>query len=344
LDRAPKGSVVRVSSMSFSLRSTTDAMMRAYRRGVRVRVVIPAREWRGKQPRRLSEVIGSDITSPSYVTRCAGACLGPTSTTDGIAHSKMFLFSETSGRRYVTVYTSLNLSPAQSELRYNDAYTVVGDKAVFGASARYFDALRHDRPRAFDKRVRLEDYNLFFFPNAGRASQGFYRDLFSRTTCKGVTGSGEGGRTAVRFSTSRWRSDMLPLAIEMAELDAEGCRLRVLVNIEETDPDVIHALKAGGVDTRYIRSKTAPHIHSKFIAISGLHGGREVNTVYTGSLNPTAQALERSDNNMIHIKNDLEIFQAYQARFDQIWEVGASLASYTEVDKPFLTDADERRE
>ena len=63
IDRAPRGATVRVAAYSFAMRSTTDALVRAHRRGVVVKVVVDRHSTQWAAVPRLARELGTSTTA-----------------------------------------------------------------------------------------------------------------------------------------------------------------------------------------------------------------------------------------------------------------------------------------
>ena len=239
-------------------------------------------------------------------------------------HTKMFLFSAVGDARRVLTVTTTNLAPGQTKA-WNDSVTLVGNRPLYAAAVEYFDKLALDRPTTdFTKIATSPKYRLYLFPYPRK--QGV-RDYF--TTSLGAIDcrvprkarAGKDGRTVVRLRTTIWRDDRIDVAKRLVALHRAGCKVRATINLELTDPGVKATLYNGGVVTRY-QSRAAGDVisHGKTIIVSGVQRRETVNTVHTGSTNPSRVAERRNDNAMIQVRNDRAMTEKFLENFVVVWK------------------------
>jgi hypothetical protein len=324
IEGAPSGSTIRVATLRFDIHGVASALIRAHKRGVRVRVVVPRLAVDSPEVVRLIDDLGSDPTRNSYAVSCVGGCHVRRG---GAMHAKLYLFSETGGRRQVSVASSANLATKQAETAWNDAYINVGTDALYNAAVDYFDDLWKDRRTPFAERIDTPAYRVWYFPTAQDSTRpDYYTRMLEDNDCSGVSDGGSGGPTVLRFTASVWAADRLDVAQRFVELHEAGCDVRIVMGTTRSDPEILQTLYDGGVPVRVRGGEGYPVInHSKFLAISGLHHGQLVDTVYTGSLNPNGNGVLISDDQAIRIKDDPATYQAYQDHFDYMWDQSPDL-------------------
>ena len=74
IDHSPPGSVIRIASMTLNQRSTIDALLAAYARGVDVRIILPAAMRAKPGPVSVTAVLGSNKSASSYIFFCTNSC------------------------------------------------------------------------------------------------------------------------------------------------------------------------------------------------------------------------------------------------------------------------------
>jgi hypothetical protein len=286
---------------------------------VRVRVVVPGRAWEEPAVVTLRRVLGTDVSAPSYITRCDGSC---TSEGDGgIMHLKSYLFSKVNGVPDVTVYSSSNLTRTQATLRWQDAYQLTRNAPVYRSATAFFDQLRQDTDLDFTRLTKSAGYWQYYFPTR----QDFHLDVLEQTRCESPSGP-----TRIDLVASIWKQ--VAVAERLADLRDAGCEVRVTLNLDRIERPVLQALLDRGVPTR-VRSSSdaAGATHSKYIAIRGNHDGYIVSTVYCGSSNVSGFSTHTADNSMIRIVDDEAAYGAYRRNFGRVWE-GSRPLSQDDVD------------
>src|SRR5262249_47213201 len=128
----PRGEVIRIALYRLTSPVFTQALLDAWRRGVRIQLVLDGGNRRDAAYRKLAPALGTSAKRPSWVFACHKGCIG-----DGIMHNKFFLFSRTGSARDVAVQSSANLTTSNRVNAWNNALTV-HDAAIYRAYGRYF--------------------------------------------------------------------------------------------------------------------------------------------------------------------------------------------------------------
>lgn len=303
----PPGGYIRIATLAIQARSVVEALTAAHECRVHVRVLVPGRAWEDHAVLRLREALGSDESKDSYITRCNGSCTSKGS--KGIMHVKSYQFSKVNGDRHVTIYSSSNLTQNQATIRWNDAYQVVGDEAVYSSAARFFDKLIVGADSSYRRLTKAAGYWQYSFP-AGRE---FHLDLLEQTRCRTPSGP-----TTIRFMASIWKQRAV--AEKIADLHDAGCVIRVLLNLDKMERPVLRTLLHRGVPTRVGSGDSAEAAtHSKYLTIRGRHDGYIVRTVYCGSVNVSEFSTRTADNSMLRIVDDTAAHAAYRRNFNRVW-------------------------
>ena len=141
INSTPPRSVIRMAVFSFAHPDVADALVAAYHRGVRIRLVF-ADENIYDPMRRLQRLLGSSPTGRSFAVICSDSCRG----ISGQMHAKYFSFRRAGTSEFITMVGSVNLTRYNAERQWNDIYTSVGDRAFYNAFGRWFGQLKNDSP------------------------------------------------------------------------------------------------------------------------------------------------------------------------------------------------------
>lgn len=302
INATPKGATIRIALSHLSRVEPTDALLAAYKRGVYVRIAMDKDEWENAKVKRLRAALGESATKPSYIV-------------ERHTHTKLFVFSETAGKKEVVFTTSSPMTKYHAQDVWNDGYTLIGNTKIYDASVKFIKAIVTKHIREFPRVSDTEKYRWFQFPaNKKNYGEDFFTKVLTHIDCMG-------GKTVVDFPVSRWRTGRMDLVRQLDKLKNDGCQVRVTVFITDADKAVLKELYKRKIPTRIQRRpQDVPTNHTKLILISGKHFGKIVDTVYTGSANVVPVATQATPNVMLRIKNDKAIHKIYKDRADFIWD------------------------
>ncbi|WP_170177612.1 phospholipase D-like domain-containing protein [Thermomonospora umbrina] len=340
IDTSPRGSVIRVAIYSITLDRFADRLIAAHRRGVHVKVLMDThganRIWR-----RLVAVLGGKVnvhkSASSYAALCSAGCVSPyrkNGRAISSLHTKYYLFSG-GGKPTVTV-SSANPTRAQAEVAWNNSYTVVGNKGLYGAFVRNFTDMSkgakddHDRNYYWTYGANPKAY---FWPKARRGSDTI-RNMLDLVTCSRTH------QSKVRLAMFQWSDGRLAVARKLASMASKGCRVTVIYTKAQIAPSVRSTLARSRVDVRdTTHGKTrggyaAHYTHNKYLLIDGRYNGANGRKfVLTGSANFTRNGLYHNDEANIKAV-DPHVYDAYLRNFNQqIAAVPASIAKQRAEDK-----------
>jgi phosphatidylserine/phosphatidylglycerophosphate/cardiolipin synthase-like enzyme len=334
---SPAGSTIRIATMKLNVPSTVGALVSAHRRGVTVRIVLPERFRTDDGVRTLNRELNRRPTSPddtSYVAFCHRACLANNEYSE--AHSKLYLFSSSGTAQQVVVTSSSNITENGYRTAFNDAFTIVGNPAVYVGARRYVDRLHLDvTPRANPyTEASGKGAVMKFFPDFTRvARRDAVSTIFNNVHCRAGRGSGDGkGHTVVDLVQPEWSSNRSYIIDRLDRLQRRGCLVRVLTTRGGAAPSMLRKLVRSSIRVRYSDlfqgSTRTSYAHSKYIAINGgFYASSNTQTVFTGSTNMTLTATRSSDNAMLRIRDDVGVSSAYAANFSRIWAMGVRLTT-----------------
>lgn len=173
------GQTIRVASWNIRNRTFENALIRAHRRGVSVRVVVARGNARASNPNpgvnRLQNALRGwgnkkrKAQRKSGLRRCRSSCRGRR----GIAHSKFFVFSKVGNANRVVINGSHNATDTAGTKQWNDIYTVRGRKGLYREYVKVFNQMYRDRPVRQGARIRKFGSLLsMVLPWSGRYTRG----------------------------------------------------------------------------------------------------------------------------------------------------------------------------
>ncbi len=137
--RANYPNEIKIALYSFSDGRIADALIRAHRRCIAVRVLMNDHLSNSDVPAgfgRLQRAIGYQLSHRSWARRCHQGCRGRV----GPLHTKMYLFSRTGRTHHVVAFGSSNMTGKAANVQWNDIMVVQGDPGPLRQ-------LRDDLPR-----------------------------------------------------------------------------------------------------------------------------------------------------------------------------------------------------
>lgn len=306
-DSVPGGERIHFASWNIRSDAMVDALVRAHRRGVTVRVVVDRLNANPDNPNRgvnrLDTALDGNGARPpearSGLVRCRSACRGRT----GIAHTKFFLFSRAAAARAVAMVGSANATDLSATHQWNDLYTVKNRQPVYDEFVRVFDEMYRDRrsPQPYVSST-YGGLTTYFYPYAGAGATGDpVLNELGRTTCRGATGgAGTNGRTQLRIAMTSWHGQRgIAIARRVREMFNRGCDVKIVYAVMGNE--VLRILRRGGARPVPLRQIVQDlnrdgvydrYLHMKALAISGVYRGRtDAQVTFNGSANWTPVAL-----------------------------------------------------
>ncbi len=326
IDAVPPGQEIKILSWNFLSRNGTDALLRAQRRGVRVRLLmdnVNNVEIENGAFRRLRAGLfignkGRRYERFSWARTCQGSCRG----LGGQAHAKFFMFSKVGKTPRVVIQGSANLTEAATFNQWNDVYTHVRNQDVWDFYSTAF------QQSATDKRIARRflsttsaTFRLIQFPLVGGRDPVF--QLLREVRCKGATNTAN-GITRIRIAPDVIRNDRgMRLARTVRDLWNRGCDVKIGYTI--LGVDIGRYLRAPGgrgpVPLRHLvqdldgDGEFDNYFHLKAMSIIGNVGGkRSGHAVLNGSANWSGAAA-RSDENVGIYRNERDAM-AYEKHID----------------------------
>lgn len=298
-----------------------DALLRAYGRGVSVKVVLDSGDGQRAKKNagidasyaRLAEAMGTD--GDSFARQCNRSCI--TDEPESINHNKFAAFSRTGASRYVVFQGTGNLrTDGSGDSAYNAAVVLRGDAATYAQYVGYFFDLYREI------RVAGDDYAAYrpasssgpvtthFFPRTDDADT--LSDALRSVDCAAQP-------TRVRVMASHFsRKSMRNTLRDMAYA---GCSVEVLARQDTMTREFCDGLNPDRVAIRIAGRPTDERvtIHAKYVLLDGSYaGGLNRRITWMGSHNLTENALERNDETLLEI-SDPQVADAFSTNWDRIW-------------------------
>ncbi len=331
VNSTPRGANINIFTWNFLTSEGKDALLRAQRRGVRVRLLMddqnvrkvdnpPYRALRAGLRRNNSDF---PAKRRSWARVCEKTCRGG----GGAAHSKFYMFSEVGKAKKVVMQGSANFTVASTTNQWNDNYTHRGNGEVWDFTNRIFQQAAKDRrakkPYA-DK--SFGGFRLLMFPNTGRNVKDPVMQMLNRVRCQGATNTAS-NRTRLRIFPDVMRNPRgNALARKVKSLWNSGCDIRVGYTVMGIDTGRI--LRDGGgrgpVPLRHMVQDTNGdgqfdnYFHMKSMSIVGNYGGdRSGHALLNGSANWSGLA-KVSDENLGIYRNKGRV-NRYEEHMDYWW-------------------------
>lgn len=319
IDGTPKGYKIRVAEFRLQDKKITDALTKAADRGVHVQVVVDRSAIDGKKgterdnARKLYTALNSLSDKETFMRACgtpsAGSCKGTNA-----MHSKIFMFSRTSGSSAVTAIgtANMNVDTLGGTGGWNSFYTDVGNKSLYKRYAKYFDDLADGGKKDPNYYQTLPpqihvDVKSYFYP----------REKGDTTVNTLKTVSCARGRVQI----AAWSFSREAVAKELRDLANRGCTVEIVTN--KFKPEVCKELFKGKTPkTLTVRgfsaSKGERGVHTKDMTIKQSGTSKSSQAVYTGSLNLNKTSLRLNDETAIRIMDNKGIYADYAASHAKI--------------------------
>lgn len=330
IQSVPRGGTIRWIVYSFGDTDILNALIAARKRGVSVQVLgnFHNREtW--AQWRTLEKALGTrrwisgkSAERISWAYMCKRSCRGY----GGHVHLKLFLFSQASTSKYVTMFGSWNPTWVANQRQWNHLETSL-DQATYLNYLEVFRQARLDKPFAYRQWVSGGRLHMVFPKSGVRArTDPVYMDL-AKVGCTGVTGgTGRAGRTLVRIAMYAWygrRGDWMSRRVR--SLWNNGCNVAIIYGImSDRARKLLYSPTGRGRIP--MRQATVPdraaepyrYLHDKYVAISGVFGTNTASKiVWAGSTNFSDLGFAADDSTARTVSPD--IVDGYLKDWAAIW-------------------------
>lgn len=315
IDSTQGGRTLRAALYVMQDQDYADALVAAHRRGVNVRVVLDHKSVEAPNPapaQSLINALGTDRTQPSWVRVCTsgGACIA-TGGTNPINHNKFFTFSRVGDAGVaedVVIQSSANQTASATTRQWNNAYTVVGNTALYTAYTGYFnDLAAMSKTSDYYRQGEAGDAKYYFFPQrSGDIVLGFLDNVI----CTGNTTVGTAShKTIVRIAA--WALHRDAIAAKLRSLADQSCWIEVVYK----DSNDLAILQGHPRIKPYHLDADGYFVHSKYLLVEGNYAGhRDTKWTFTGSHNLDVSSLRENDEALIRVAG-AAAHDAYKANF-----------------------------
>jgi hypothetical protein len=238
IKHARRGSTIRIAVYSFDRMPVADALVKAYRRGVKVQMLLNDHQ-NTRAMKRIRAVIGGTRASKSFIYRCRAGCRSTANDYNNL-HSKFYSFSRAGRSEDVLAIGSANMMLNAVRHQWNDLYFSSGDHELFRQFVNLFNNMKKDfdrrrpprhfcgTPSAADCDDAVDKHTVWAFPRTSGPTNDLVIDMLDKVQC--LTPDGAGGVTRTRLALSMHtmrgtRGDYLARAVRQKY--AEGCAFRV---------------------------------------------------------------------------------------------------------------------
>lgn len=334
-DAAPKYSTIRIATFLWDTESATNAVLRAFKRGVHVRMVIdPTQD--NTYIRKLQKALGTDRSKPSFIFKPTGSGLHHSQWAN--IHAKVITFSKTGKDVNVSYNGSSNLNVGNIKNGSNETHRRANDAIIYRGNWKYVEAIaankeQHDYYKSKYGHVRSGNYSIVYYPGAPDILYDRLNNFNSPKACKGVRIDG-----AV-FQISDARKPTLR-AEALLTAAKNGCDVNFVYNYKPSkillgvDPAKhLFAVRTSGPwkGRRWIDLKNGlsskQYIHNKELLIrktSVVKNKTVVKTwVYGGSSNWLRMNMEQNAD-FITISTDKKVYDDYFYQWGKLWNHGVA--------------------
>lgn len=304
IDRTGEGDTVRAAVYQWTLkggvRPVADAMVRAKRRGVDVKVVLGTLS---SKPSMNDPVKRLFRNAGIAVAQCRTACLpNRDGRRAGPDHNRFFLIERDGAPTVVT--TSFSFTPFHLTQAHN-LLAVRGDRGL------------HDFYSAYWRRLYKGSWNGWGEKDKAGSGDGTRVWVFPRVTdpvaaqLRQVTGCGEGDRVWVGHAN--FQPNRPEVRDQLRRVKGLGCQVRVVVLDKDSN------------DPAWIERATGPgsvRVHgdhrNKFLIVQAEFNGQDRSLVWTGTHNLSGNSLKNADDNLLRV-GDEAVVGVYVDYFRRLW-------------------------
>jgi hypothetical protein len=327
VDGAPAGSEIHFSVYSWTRPAVAEALKVAQARGVKVRIAIDGGADDDPANTAMPILKSAGLTQLVFCGTggLSTGCIAHDGSPHSINHDKLWMFSETEGKKDVVVVGSHNLTTSQGNM-FNNALLTHGDADLYGFY------LGHVKKMLAQKR----DNDYF---NDG----GYHKSPDSSVTSYLSPRADSKGGTSEEFATDTWAQllkyitkyeagcaldvaqaniadSRTSVVTELARIAKLGCKVRIVYGTIGTDALATLKGKANVTLKRYSSTVNGREItvHSKYMLYTGHYNETAHRSiVFTGSHNVSGAALRDNDEILIKVENPA-ISTAYEDNFTTI--------------------------
>jgi hypothetical protein len=316
IDHTPPGATIRHLGYLLTTPDPVNAMIRAHRRGVHIKVTVD-KHATGPLTAKLATELGRNRNAESflYTVKASGFSRAASG---AYMHGKLTQISTAGNRRYINVVSSANLAVTNAEASSN-ATEVFDDRTLYASAHKFFDAVTADENRpSYYRKATSGNVQLHMGPGMPAV---VYAKLGRVTSCRGVT---------INVAQFQWSdaTSAVKIATRLWGLAARGCNVNVAINyspnrvlIGTRTAAALLKRKNGHqiVEVRNVRKPGVIYIHNKQLVIVGPSSS----TVFSGSKN-----FNGNDNaDILTVNSARSVADAYQVQFAKLWKIGTPMTT-----------------
>ena len=354
----PKGEKITISAYSLDRQVFADELIRAKRRGVKVKVLLNDHLVPNAQV-RIQRVLGNNTKKSSFLKRCVSGCRADENEYNNL-HSKFYLFSRTGRNRNVVMLGSYNMTLNAVRWQWNDLWTTVGKRTLYDQFTSLFNDMRPD----WDKRRAtysfcdgglvcpagdLQKYHNVVFPRHTTSNKDVILDLLNNVQCVYTDAAGAQRRTLLRLSMHTMRGNRGNyIAEKLRNLYAQGCNLRVnyglmgyhtkqrigaptsrgRVPLRSTGFNLRDDVPTGDPEIDDMPESIERYTHHKYFVLRGSYKGVvDSHIVWTGSTNWSSLGTPQDE--ILFTIHGRGVVRDYLANFNLMWKKPYSRDAYT---------------
>ena len=354
----PKGEKITISAYSLDRQVYADELIRARKRGVKVRVLLNDHLVPGAQV-RIQRVLGHNTTKKNFLKRCTSGCRADENEYNNL-HSKFYLFSRTGKNRNVVMLGSYNMTLNAVRWQWNDLWTTVGKATLYDQYIDLFNDMRPD----WDKRRATyafceaglncpagdqQKYYNIVFPRYTTPSNDAVLDILNNIQCVYTDAAGVQRRTQLALSMHSMRGRRGNyIADKLRDLYAQGCNLRVnyglmgfhtkqhigaptargRVPLRSTGFNLKEDVPTGDSEIDNMPEYIERYTHHKYFVLRGSYKGNvDSHMVWTGSTNWSSLGTPQDE--ILFSMHGRGNVRDYMENFNLMWQKPFSRDAYT---------------
>jgi phosphatidylserine/phosphatidylglycerophosphate/cardiolipin synthase-like enzyme len=334
VEHTRKGDEIRISLFSFDRQRMADALIRAFRRGVAVQLLLNQHQTT-KVMKQIRGVIGSNRARRSFIYQCERGCRG-----GSFLHSKFYLFSRSGEATDVTMVGSNNFTTNAQVHQWNDLLVLNDRPNIYAAFKKTFEEMKLDQKATpLYRRYQISPttvLHVFPFHNATPKNDPLMK-ILSEVHCRqAARGYGTNGRTRIRIDQHRIGGERGAwIARRLVQLWGQGCDIKVMHgSVDEPVKKAFRTrtkrglvpVRANGFD--YDRDGFLDtYTHHKYMTISGNYGdNRSTDLVMTGSSNWAGIGVTGDE--VVFLTESTRYRRQYERNWNYIWNHGSRPVTY----------------
>ena len=354
----PKGERITISAYSLDRQVFADELIRARKRGVKVKVLLNDHLVPGAQV-RIQRVLGHNTKKKNFLKRCTAGCRADENEYNNL-HSKFYLFSRTGKNRNVVMLGSYNMTLNAVRWQWNDLWTTVGKATLYDQYIDLFNDMRPD----WDKRRATyafceaglncpagdqQKYYNIVFPRYTTPSNDAVLDILNNIQCVYTDAAGAQRRTQLALSMHSMRGRRGNyIADKLRDLYAQGCNLRVnyglmgfhtkqhigaptargRVPLRSTGFNLKEDVPTGDSEIDNMPENIERYTHHKYFVLRGSYKGNvDSHMVWTGSTNWSSLGTPQDE--ILFSMHGRGNVRDYMENFNLMWQKPFSRDAYT---------------